>query len=148
MLWPCLLALLLSQLNFLCAARPGPGPNFLLIMADDLGIGDLGCYGNRTLRTPHIDRLALEGVKLTQHLAAAPLCTPSRAAFLTGRYPVRSGMASQGLLGVFLFSASSGGLPPNEVTFAKLLKGQGYTTGLVGKDWAQSGWVPGWAVTW
>lgn len=50
MLWPCLLALLLPQLNFLCAARPHPGPNFLLIMADDLGIGDLGCYGNRTLR--------------------------------------------------------------------------------------------------
>lgn len=57
-------------------------------------------------------------------------------------------MASHGRLGVFLFSASSGGLPPNEVTFAKLLKGQGYTTGLVGEDWAQSGWVPGWAVTW
>lgn len=50
MLWPCLLALLLPQLNFLCAAHPRPGPNFLLIMADDLGIGDLGCYGNRTLR--------------------------------------------------------------------------------------------------
>lgn len=133
MLWPCLLALLLPQLNFLCAARSHPGPNFLLIMADDLGIGDLGCYGNRTLRTPHIDRLALEGAKLTQHLAAAPLCTPSRAAFLTGRYPVRSGMASRGRLGVFLFSASSGGLPPNEVTFARLLKGQGYATGLVGK---------------
>ncbi|KAJ7423654.1 Steryl-sulfatase [Willisornis vidua] len=66
-------------------------PNIILMMADDLGIGDLGCYGNRTLRTPNIDRLAEEGVTLTQHIAASPLCTPSRAAFLTGRYPIRSG---------------------------------------------------------
>ncbi|KAJ7425217.1 Steryl-sulfatase [Pitangus sulphuratus] len=66
-------------------------PNIILLMADDLGIGDLGCYGNKTLRTPNIDRLAEEGVTLTQHIAAAPLCTPSRAAFLTGRYPIRSG---------------------------------------------------------
>ncbi|XP_038013956.1 steryl-sulfatase isoform X2 [Motacilla alba alba] len=66
-------------------------PNIILLMADDLGIGDLGCYGNRTLRTPNIDRLAEEGVTLTQHIAASPLCTPSRAAFLTGRYPIRSG---------------------------------------------------------
>lgn len=60
-------------------------------MVDDLGIGDLGCYGNNSLRTPNIDQLAKEGVKLTHHIAAASLCTPSRAAFLTGRYPVRSG---------------------------------------------------------
>nr|XP_008105378.1 PREDICTED: steryl-sulfatase isoform X2 [Anolis carolinensis] len=65
--------------------------NIILFMADDLGIGDLGCYGNTTLRTPNIDTLAKRGVKLTQHIAAAPLCTPSRAAFLTGRYPIRSG---------------------------------------------------------
>ncbi|XP_051005655.1 steryl-sulfatase-like [Acomys russatus] len=115
------------------SASAGPGPNFVLIMADDLGIGDPGCYGNTTLRTPNIDRLAREGVKLTQHLAASPLCTPSRAAFLTGRYPVRSGMASRNLVGVFLFTASSGGIPPNEVTFAQLLREQGYSTGLVGK---------------
>ncbi|MEE6469004.1 hypothetical protein FKM82_008462 [Ascaphus truei] len=67
-------------------------PNFLLIMVDDLGIGDVGCYGNKTLRTPNIDRIAKEGVKLTQHIAASSLCTPSRAAFMTGRYPVRSGI--------------------------------------------------------
>ncbi|XP_060039084.1 steryl-sulfatase isoform X2 [Erinaceus europaeus] len=108
-------------------------PNFVLLMADDLGIGDPGCYGNKTLRTPHIDRLAADGVKLTQHLVASPLCTPSRAAFMTGRYPVRSGMASRSRVGVFLFSASSGGLPPSEVTFAKLLRDQGYATALIGK---------------
>ncbi|XP_076778288.1 steryl-sulfatase [Arvicanthis niloticus] len=128
---PLLLLLLLLPLALLGPAHPRP--NFLLIMADDLGIGDPGCYGNRTLRTPNIDRLAREGATLTQHLAAAPLCTPSRAAFLTGRYPVRSGMASRNRVGVFLFSASSGGLPPGEVTFARLLKGRGYATAFVGK---------------
>ncbi|XP_040438737.1 steryl-sulfatase isoform X2 [Falco naumanni] len=108
-------------------------PNVILLMADDLGIGDLGCYGNRTLRTPNIDRLAEEGVTLTQHIAASPLCTPSRAAFLTGRYPIRSGMAAFSRVGVFLFSASSGGLPSEEITFSKLLKQRGYATALIGK---------------
>uniref|UniRef100_A0A8C0JKG1 Steroid sulfatase n=1 Tax=Canis lupus dingo TaxID=286419 RepID=A0A8C0JKG1_CANLU len=83
-------------------------------------------------RTPNIDRLAAEGVKLTQHLAASPLCTPSRAAFMTGRYPIRSGNP-QSFIGVFIFSASSGGLPTSEITFAKLLKNQGYSTALIGK---------------
>ncbi|XP_042644189.1 steryl-sulfatase isoform X4 [Tyto alba] len=108
-------------------------PSVILLMADDLGIGDLGCYGNRTLRTPNIDKLAEEGVTLTQHIAASPLCTPSRAAFLTGRYPIRSGMAAFSRVGVFLFSASSGGLPFEEVTFSKLLKQRGYATALIGK---------------
>ncbi|XP_052561629.1 steryl-sulfatase isoform X2 [Tympanuchus pallidicinctus] len=108
-------------------------PNVVLLIADDLGIGDLGCYGNKTLRTPNIDRLAKEGVTLTQHLAASPLCTPSRAAFLTGRYPIRSGMAAFSRVGVFLFSASSGGLPSEEITFSKLLKQRGYATALIGK---------------
>ncbi|OPJ69553.1 steryl-sulfatase [Patagioenas fasciata monilis] len=108
-------------------------PNVILLMADDLGIGDLGCYGNRTLRTSNIDRIAEEGVTLTQHIAASPLCTPSRAAFLTGRYPIRSGMAAFSRVGVFLFSASSGGLPSEEITFTKLLKQRGYATALIGK---------------
>ncbi|NXR31389.1 STS sulfatase, partial [Zosterops hypoxanthus] len=108
-------------------------PSIILLMADDLGIGDLGCYGNRTLRTPNIDRLAEEGVTLTQHIAASPLCTPSRAAFLTGRYPIRSGMAAFSRVGVFLFSASSGGLSSEEITFSKLLKQKGYATALIGK---------------
>lgn len=103
------------------------------MMVDDLGIGDLGCYGNTTLRTPNIDRLAQEGVRLTQHIAAAPLCTPSRAAFLTGRYPIRSGMVGHGRLGVYVISAASGGLPSQEVTFAKIAKQQGYKTALIGK---------------
>ncbi|OCT91077.1 steryl-sulfatase isoform X1 [Xenopus laevis] len=108
-------------------------PNFLLIMVDDLGIGDVGCYGNKTIRTPNIDRLAEEGVMFTQHLAASPLCTPSRAAFMTGRYPIRSGMASESRMGVFIFSASSGGLSTEELTFATLLKKVGYSTAIIGK---------------
>ncbi|XP_036883589.1 arylsulfatase L-like [Sturnira hondurensis] len=111
----------------------GSRPNILLLMADDLGIGDLGCYGNATIRTPNIDRLAEEGVQLTQHLAAASVCTPSRAAFLTGRYPLRSGMVSSQGGRVLLWTGVPGGLPTNETTFAKILQGQGYATGLVGK---------------
>ncbi|CAH2220487.1 arylsulfatase D-like [Pelobates cultripes] len=108
-------------------------PNVLLFVADDLGIGDIGCFGNSTIRTPNIDRLASEGVKLTHHLSAAALCTPSRAAFMTGRYPVRSGMTGHGGYAVLLFSAAAGGLPPNETTFPKIVREQGYTTGLIGK---------------
>lgn len=111
----------------------GRKPNFVVMMVDDLGIGDIGCYGNDTIRTPNIDRLATEGIKLTQHIAAAPLCTPSRAAFMTGRYAVRAGMVGAGRVQVLLFLAGSGGLPPGETTFAKRLQQQGYTTGLVGK---------------
>uniref|UniRef100_A0A8C0MVL3 Arylsulfatase family member H n=5 Tax=Canis lupus TaxID=9612 RepID=A0A8C0MVL3_CANLF len=112
-------------------------PNIVLLMADDLGVGDLCCYGNNTVSTPNIDRLASEGVRLTQHLAAASVCTPSRAAFLTGRYPIRSGMASPYNLNRGLtWLGGSGGLPTNETTFAKLLQHYGYRTGLIGK-WHQ-----------
>uniref|UniRef100_A0A8D2DZE1 Steryl-sulfatase n=1 Tax=Sciurus vulgaris TaxID=55149 RepID=A0A8D2DZE1_SCIVU len=131
LLWVCVL-LRTSEPKASNASRP----NILLILADDLGIGDIGCYGNDTLRTPNIDRLAEEGVRLTQHLAAAPLCTPSRAAFLTGRYALRSGMEESAGFRVLYWTAGSGGLPANETTFARILKQQGYATGLIGK-WHQ-----------
>ncbi|XP_037329187.2 steryl-sulfatase isoform X1 [Pungitius pungitius] len=125
---------LLLLLGLRCVSPlEGSKPNFVLIMVDDLGIGDLGCYGNTTLRTPNIDQLAQEGVKLTHHIAAASLCTPSRAAFLTGRYPIRSGVAGYHRPGVFLFNAASGGLPGQEVTFANIAKQHGYKTALIGK---------------
>uniref|UniRef100_A0A2K5XHC4 Arylsulfatase family member H n=1 Tax=Mandrillus leucophaeus TaxID=9568 RepID=A0A2K5XHC4_MANLE len=109
-------------------------PNIVLLMADDLGVGDLCCYGNNSVSTPNIDRLANEGVRLTQHLAAASMCTPSRAAFLTGRYPIRSGMVSPyNLNRALTWLGGSGGLPTNETTFAKLLQHRGYRTGLIGK---------------
>ncbi|GAB1298582.1 Steryl-sulfatase [Apodemus speciosus] len=132
---PAALLCVLQGLQLLAASLllPPPRPNFLIIMADDLGFGDLGCYGNTSLRTPNIDRLAEDGVRLTQHLAAASICTPSRAAFLTGRYPVRSGMVSPQGPRVLQWAAGAAGLPPDEVTFARVLQERGYTTGLVGK---------------
>ncbi|KAJ8252874.1 hypothetical protein GJAV_G00206530 [Gymnothorax javanicus] len=134
-LWCSMLVVLLVVCLTVKAAETGNDirPNFILMMVDDLGIGDVGCYGNDTIRTPNIDRLAKEGVKLTQHIAAAPLCTPSRAAFLTGRYALRSGLGKNGRVQVILFLGASGGLPQSEITFAKLLQKQGYSTGIVGK---------------
>lgn len=108
-------------------------PNIVVLLADDLGYGDVGCFGNDTIKTPNIDRLAKSGVKLTQHVAAASVCTPSRAALLTGRYPVRSGMESYFKNKVFIIVAASGGLPENETTFAEVLQDQGYATGFIGK---------------
>ncbi|XP_078512184.1 arylsulfatase D-like isoform X1 [Lissotriton helveticus] len=125
----CSLLIIARQSN---AATPSK-PNILLIMADDLGIGDIGCYGNDTIRTPNIDGLAKEGVKLTHHISAAPLCTPSRAAFMTGRYPSRSGMDYSSWHRVLMWLAASGGIPPNETTFAEIMQQQGYSTGLIGK---------------
>ena len=77
--------------------------NFVVLLADDLGQGDLGCYGNTTLPTPNIDRLCKEGVKFTHHLATAALCTPSRAAFLTGRYATRMGLAKAGSILITIY---------------------------------------------
>lgn len=69
-------------------------PNFLLMMADDMGYGDVSLLGNRSLPTPNIDRIGHDGLILSQHLTAASVCTPSRSAFLTGRYPIRNGKFS------------------------------------------------------
>ncbi|XP_053773099.1 arylsulfatase D isoform X1 [Desmodus rotundus] len=132
--WPALLTVCLLLRT--CDLKAAFKPNILLIMADDLGIGDLGCYGNHTLRTPNINRLAEEGVRLTQHLAAAPLCTPSRAAFLTGRHSFRSGMDASDGYRALQWNGGSGGLPQNETTFARILQQEGYATGLIGK-WHQ-----------
>jgi arylsulfatase A-like enzyme len=102
-----------------------------VILADDLGYGDLGCFGHPTIRTPHLDRMAREGMRFTQFYSAAEVCTPSRAGLLTGRLPPRSGMCSNKRR--VLFPNSKGGLPADEVTIAELLKGKGYATGCIGK---------------
>ncbi|MFT5145150.1 MAG: arylsulfatase A, partial [Thalassolituus oleivorans] len=115
-----------------CGEPPSPQPpNIVIIFADDLGYGDLGSYGHPTIRTPNLDRMAAEGMKLTQFYAAASVCTPSRAGLLTGRLPIRSGMAGNGRR--VLFPDSRLGLPAEEVTIAEVLKGRGYTTAAIGK---------------
>lgn len=129
---PAALLLLLLLLAVIVCATPRR-PNIVVLLADDLGYGDVGCFGNTTISTPNIDRLARNGAMLTHHTAAAAVCTPSRAALLTGRYPVRSGMESYFKNKVFIIVAASGGLPPNETTFAKILQQQGYSTGYIGK---------------
>ncbi len=73
------------------ARDPKRPPNFVIFLADDLGYGDLGCYGNRSFATPRLDRMAAEGARLTEFYAM-PTCTPARASLLTGRYPIRSGL--------------------------------------------------------
>src|ERR1051325_10498838 len=111
------------------AERP---PNFIIILADDLGYGDLGCYGHPSIRTPELDRMAAEGMRFTDFYVAACVCTPSRAALLTGRLPIRSGMSGD-LDHRVQTRNSSGGLPPEEITIARALKGKGYATGCIGK---------------
>ena len=121
------LLLLVGTIFLAGCTHVDPPPSVVLIYADDLGYGDLGTYGHPTIRTPHLDALAREGVKLTAFYSAAPVCTPARAALLTGRYPIRSGVT-----GVF-FPEDTTGLPPEEWTLAEALQGAGYQTALFGK---------------
>lgn len=105
-------------------------PNVVIFLVDDLGVGDIGCFGNDTIKTPNIDKLAREGARLTHNLAPESVCTPSRAAFLTGRYAIRSGLAANRERSrMFLFVSVPGGLPQNETTFAEVLQDAGYATG-------------------
>ncbi len=106
-------------------------PNFIIIFADDLGYGDLGVYGHPTIKTPNLDRMAYEGQKWTNFYVGASVCTPSRAALLTGRLPVRSGMASNQQR--VLFPDSKNGIPAREITLAEQLKEVGYATACIGK---------------
>ena len=102
-------------------------PNVIVFLADDQGYGDIGVFGNPDLRTPHLDRLAHEGVRLTQHYAGSPICAPARAALLTGRYNHRVGALSvesnRGLDRIAL----------DERTIADCFKRGGYATGMIGK---------------
>ena len=104
------------------------GPTFVIILTDDQGYGDLSCFGSEKVQTPHIDQMAAEGTKLTSFYMAAPYCTSSRAALLTGCYPKRIGMA-----GCVYLAADKRGLNPNEITIAELLRSAGYRTAMFGK---------------
>jgi arylsulfatase len=101
-------------------------PNVIIILADDLGYGDLGCYGS-TMATPNLDRMAAEGIRFTQFTSASSVCSPSRASWLTGRYPTRVGIPR------VLDPSDTYGLPDTETTIAQMLKGAGYATSCVGK---------------
>ncbi|MCJ8733143.1 hypothetical protein PDJAM_G00219860 [Pangasius djambal] len=103
-------------------------PNFVLLFADDLGYGDLGFSAHPTSLTPNLDRLAADGLRFTDFYSTSPVCSPSRASLLTGRYQTRSGIYP----GV-LYPDSIGGLPLNETTIAEVLKPLGYATGMIGK---------------
>ena len=110
-------------------------PNFVVILADDLGYGDLGVYGHPKIRTPAIDRMASEGVRLTEFYSPAPTCTPARVGLLTGRYPYRSGLVR------VLVPKEKWGIPASEITLAEALRENGYATALVGK-WHLGGRKP------
>lgn len=107
-------------------------PNVLVILTDDQGYMDLGSYGATDLKTPHIDRLAETGVRLTQFYAAAPVCSPSRAALLTGKYNFNAGLFGN-VAPPHHDPEGKSGLPTSEITMAELFKSNGYRTGLIGK---------------
>ena len=87
-----MLGLIFVATCLLLSQSVSSAPNFIVMVADDLGMGDVGCFGNDSIRTPNIDSIAERGALLTQHIAAASVCTPSRTALMTGRYPIRAGM--------------------------------------------------------
>jgi len=117
---------------FSCKAQ-NKKPNIILIFVDDLGYGDLSSFGHPTIKTPHIDQMADEGIRFTQFYVGASICTPSRAALLTGRLPIRSGMSGSKNSGNVLYPRSTGGLPQSEITIAEALKDSDYKTGIIGK---------------
>jgi len=121
---------LLACLALCCGHAPAAGrPNIIYILADDLGYGDLGCYGQRDIRTPNLDRMAREGLRFTRHYSGASVCAPSRSCLLTGLHtghtPIRGNQE--------VFPEGQAPLPEGTLTVASLLKGAGYVTGAFGK---------------
>src|SRR5262245_48686286 len=137
-----LLGLVAALLLVPATARAAEKPNIVLVLADDLGYGDLGCYGCKDIRTPNLDRLAARGVRFNTFYANGPECTPTRTALLTGRYQHRVGglecAIGTGNVGryddaIHLREKNQLGLPAEEVSLARLLKDAGYTTAICGK---------------
>ncbi|MBY9068203.1 sulfatase [Hyphomonas sp. WL0036] len=116
-----------SIANSETTSTPPPAPNIIIILTDDLGWGDIALNGSRLIKTPNIDRIGQEGIQLTDFYAGSNVCSPSRAALLTGRYPIRSGMQH------VIFPHSQDGLPADETTIAEMLRDTGYRTGMIGK---------------
>jgi len=121
------MGLALGGVPLLAARARRRRPNIVMLFADDMGYSDLSCYGNPVIRTPNLDGMAAQGVRMTSFYAAASVCTPSRAGLLTGRYPMRAGQPNN------LGPDSKGGLPLREVLIPQLLKPLGYRTMMIGK---------------
>jgi arylsulfatase A len=113
--------------------NPANKPNFIIIFCDDLGYGDLGCFGSKKHRTPNINRMAAEGMRFTSFYVTSGVCTPSRSSLMTGCYPRRVNMHQSGRNEWVLFPVAKKGLNPNEITIAEVLKARGYATACVGK---------------
>jgi arylsulfatase A len=127
------LLLIFVSVSDTCAETKASRPNIVIMFIDDMGYGDIGPFGNQVNQTPHLDRMAEEGIKLTQFYVANTACTPSRAALLTGTYAHRIGMdGGNGNLAV-TFPGDKRGLNPNEITLAEMLRENGYATGCFGK---------------
>ena len=112
----------------------GEKPNIIFILADDLGWAELGCYGNKFNETPNLDKLASQGMRFTEAYAAAPVCSPYRAALMTGQYPARIGITD------YLRPNDTKHLSTDYVTIAEMLKQAGYSTGIIGK-WHLTGYT-------
>lgn len=116
-------------------AQSNRRPNIIYIYADDLGYGELGCYGQSKIQTPHLDRLAREGMRFTQHYSSAPVCAPARCMLMTGKHPGHSYIRGNYELGGFEDELEGGQMPLHEgaYTIATMLKEKGYATGMIGK---------------
>ncbi len=113
-----------------CNSSNESPPNIILIMADDLGYGDIGCYGSELIQTSSIDKLAFEGMKFTDYHSNGAVCTPTRAALMTGNYQQRAGL--EGVIYVQGETRQTG-LSPEELTIAEIFRDAGYATGIMGK---------------
>lgn len=123
-----LFALVLSTACHATAQDKATPPNVVIFFTDDQGYGDLSCFGNPTIHTPHLDKMAAEGMKLTQFYVASPVCSPSRAALMTGSYPKRISMHKH-----VIFPDYDFGMHTDEHTIADMLSDKGYATGMFGK---------------